>query len=183
MPVTLDTSQYDLPAGALISTVASQDAPGTGSRLVAQLRDRVEKSRAEQKEWGHRFDQLYDRARQSDWNEPFLIQWVAALLEKQRAALELFHPMIEGLQRRAADYATRPDAELLGLCLATIDLILGWVAPYQTLSGKLLEVAAERRATAQKVRYAQPIEGEIDHGALSREFMARFPNIRAALAK
>ena len=30
---------------------------------------------------------------------------------------------------------------------------------------------------------ARPIEGEIDHEALSREFIARFPKLRAALAK
>ena len=30
---------------------------------------------------------------------------------------------------------------------------------------------------------ARPVEGEIDHEALSREFMARYPKLRAALAK
>jgi hypothetical protein len=182
MPVTLDTSQYDLPAGALISAVASQDAPDTRSRLVAQLRDRIEKSRAEQEEWSLRFDQLSDQARRSDWKEPLLIQWVAALLEKQRAALELFHPMIEGLQWRAADYATRPDAEMLELCRASIELILGWMTPYQTLCGKLLQLAGERRP-ADAVLRARPVTGEIDYAELSREHMARYPKIRAALAK
>ena len=34
-----------------------------------------------------------------------------------------------------------------------------------------------------KVLRAKPIKGEVDHEALSREFMARFPKLRAALAK
>ncbi len=34
-----------------------------------------------------------------------------------------------------------------------------------------------------KVLRAKPVEGEVDHAALSREFMARFPKLRAALAK
>jgi hypothetical protein len=40
-----------------------------------------------------------------------------------------------------------------------------------------------RSATTVGTMRARPAEGEIDHAALSREFMARFPKIRAALAK
>ena len=36
---------------------------------------------------------------------------------------------------------------------------------------------------AEKVLRARPIKGEIDHGALTREIIARFPKILAALAK
>jgi hypothetical protein len=35
----------------------------------------------------------------------------------------------------------------------------------------------------KKVLRARPVKGPVDHAALSREFMARFPKIRAALAK
>lgn len=35
----------------------------------------------------------------------------------------------------------------------------------------------------EKVLRAKRVEGEVDHEALSREFMARFPKLRAALAK
>ncbi len=34
-----------------------------------------------------------------------------------------------------------------------------------------------------KVLRAKPAKGEVDHEALTREFMARFPKLRAALAK
>jgi hypothetical protein len=182
MPDLLDTSQYDLPAGALLNAFASDDVAGARSELLGQLHDRIEKGREDQKEWGSRFDRLYEEARKGAWSEPFLIQWAAALLEKQRAALEMFRPIIEVLQCRAADYAARPDAELLELCLATIVLVLGWITPYQNLCEELLQLAAKRRPDDVVLR-ARPIEGEIDHTALSREFMERFPNIRAALAK
>jgi hypothetical protein len=43
--------------------------------------------------------------------------------------------------------------------------------------------AAKQHPTKKKVMRARPVKGEIDHTALSREFMARFPKIRAALAK
>lgn len=40
-----------------------------------------------------------------------------------------------------------------------------------------------RQPAADEVLRARPVKGEIDHKALSREFMARYPKIRAALAK
>jgi hypothetical protein len=36
---------------------------------------------------------------------------------------------------------------------------------------------------AKTVLRAKPAKGEVDHGALSREFIKRFPKLRAALAK
>jgi len=39
------------------------------------------------------------------------------------------------------------------------------------------------KPTKAKVLHAKPTKGEVDHEALSREFMARFPKLRAALAK
>jgi hypothetical protein len=182
MPDSLDTIQYDLPAGAFLNAFASGDVTGARSELLGQLHDRIEKGREDQTEWSSRFDRLFEEARKGAWREPLLIQWTAALLEKQRAALELFHPIIEELQRRAADYAARPDAELLELCLATIVLVLGWITPYQKLCGELLELAAKPRP-ADVVLRARPAEGEIDYAGLSREHLARYPKIRAALAE
>ena len=43
--------------------------------------------------------------------------------------------------------------------------------------------AAKQRPDEKKILRARPVAGEIDHAALSREFIARFPKIRAALAK
>jgi len=54
---------------------------------------------------------------------------------------------------------------------------------YQSLRERLLKLASERRINAGGILRARPVEGDIDHQALSREFMARFPKIRAALAK
>jgi hypothetical protein len=43
--------------------------------------------------------------------------------------------------------------------------------------------AAEKQRGLKKILRAKPVEGEVDHEALTREFMARFPKLRAALAK
>ena len=42
---------------------------------------------------------------------------------------------------------------------------------------------APRQPAPGEVLRARPVKGKIDHAELSREFMARFPKIRAALAK
>jgi hypothetical protein len=183
MPNTLDVSQYDLPAGILLDPFDLDGVAVERSELLAQLNNRIETSRVKRGEWALRFDSLYEEARRSDWSEAFLTQWAATLLERQRAALERFHPMIERLRQRAAGYAAEPDPELLELYQACMELILGWITPYQRLCGKLLELAAQRRDSSDKTLRARPVEGEVDHEALSREFMARFPKIRAALAE
>jgi hypothetical protein len=43
--------------------------------------------------------------------------------------------------------------------------------------------SAKQRPDEKKILRARPVKGEIDHAALSREFIARFPKILAALAK
>jgi hypothetical protein len=45
------------------------------------------------------------------------------------------------------------------------------------------EKPAAKPGAEKKVLRAKPAKGEVDHEALSREFMARFPKLRAALAK
>lgn len=58
------------------------------------------------------------------------------------------------------------------------------VLPEKLKSGNSRESATvERRAAASEVLRARPVEGEIDYDELSREHIARYRNIRAALAK
>jgi hypothetical protein len=48
---------------------------------------------------------------------------------------------------------------------------------------ELLHSAADRHAAPEKIHRARSIAGEIDHNALTREIIARFPKILAALAE
>ena len=48
MQDALDVSRYDLPAGALLNSVALDSAPGGRAQLLTQLRDCVAKIRTEQ---------------------------------------------------------------------------------------------------------------------------------------
>ena len=64
----------------------------------------------------------------------------------------------------------------------SVEIAEAWLALYRELQDKLLKLAAERRP-ADAVLRARPVEGEIDCAELSCEHMARYPKIRAALAK
>jgi hypothetical protein len=100
MPVIVDVSRYDLPDGALLEAIAVDAAASARSLLLARLRDHQEKSRAALGEWRELFDRLYEEAVRKDFSSRFLIQWVAALLEKERAALERLYPMMDRLQQK-----------------------------------------------------------------------------------
>ena len=183
MPDLVNVSQYDLPAGAFLEAIAADDAAGSRSGLLARLRDHQKKSRAALQEWRDLFDKLYEEAVRRHFTSRFLVQWVAALLEKERAALERLHPMMDKLQQKLDERGDGIDAEARELFQESIDTAFDWITPYQTLCTKLLKLASESRIATGEVLRARPVAGEVDHDALSREFMARFPKIRAALAE
>jgi hypothetical protein len=183
MPDALDPSQYDLPAGALLDAARLDSASGASSGLVAQLRDHQEKSRAMLEEWRDLFERLDEEAARRDFSSQFLVQWAAALLEKERAALERLHPLINKLHQKMAEGGDRVDAEARDLFQESIDSAFEWVTPYQTLCTKLLKLASERRIDGGGILRARPVAGDIDHEALTREIITRFPKILAALAE
>jgi hypothetical protein len=182
MPDTLDFLQYDLPAGALLEAIALDNEAGARSRLLVRLRDHQEKSRAMLEEWRDLFDSLYLEAVHRDFSSRFLVQWAAALLEKERAALERLDPLMDKFDQQTAEGGEKIDAEIRELLQESIDTAFDWITPYQTLRTKLLKLASERRIAAG-VRRARPIAGEVDYAELTREIVARFPKILAALAK
>lgn len=179
----LDAYQFELPVGALAGVLNFEDASDDRNSLLMQALDRIEKSHTAQAEWAQQFDRLYEEAAQGDYSAPFLVRWAGALIEKQRAASEQIYPLLEQIQGVLATLERRPDPELAALCVATFSVTLNWMTPYQRLSGQLLDLASSRQQSVNNVLRAKPVEGEVDHEALTREFMARFPKLRAALAK
>ena len=105
------------------------------------------------------------------------------MLEKERAALERLYPMMDKLQQKLDERGDGIDAEARELFQESIDTAFDWITPYQTLCTKLLKLASESRIATGDVPRARPVAGEVDHDALSREFMARFHKIRATLAE
>lgn len=107
-----------------------------------------------------------------------LVMLAERIRESEAGARELLYPWMDALSQAISvpsDEGRQYIQELLKISEA-------WLALYRETRSKLLQLAAER-SPADSVLRARSIEGEIDHEALSREFMERFPKIRAALAE
>jgi hypothetical protein len=98
MSDVLDTSRFALPSGALINAFEADEDAGSRSQLLERVRKHIEKGRATQKEWARAFDGLYEEAVSADFSAPSLMRWSAALLERERAALERLYPFLEDTQ-------------------------------------------------------------------------------------
>jgi hypothetical protein len=178
MPDTLDASRYELPLATLIAGMESTEAAdnwarfhSTQERALAALENR----RAE-------LDTLYERAVAPDTGWQEITQVAAMIGEWGRAAAEKLYPQIDALQRKLADPGNGMPLELRRARRESVKVAQSWLDLYRDLREKLLKLAAERRP-ADVVLRARPVQGEVDHDALSREFIARFPKLRAALAK
>lgn len=171
------------PDPALIDALFAESAPAERLRRLAQLRLQVKKGRTFLKEQADNLDQLYEEIAQGNADAEDFNRLAEVVLEKRRADAERLSPGIETLRQKLAVRRDRLDPEIRQRFEENLDVAVGWLALYDGLYRRLLKLASERRGDARRILRAHPVEGDIDHEALSREFMARFPKIRAALAK
>jgi hypothetical protein len=179
----IDVSQEISPIVALIDAFGSANLPGERRRLLVQLRERVEASRSALREHSATLDALYEQADQSNADADSVLQMANATLEKARSVAEKLNPGCEFLGQKLAAHPELHDPDFYPYFQESLDIAANWSALYRTLYHRLLKLASERRIASGGVLRARPVEGDINHEALSREFMARFPKIRAALAK
>ncbi len=178
-----DIAQYDLPMAALIDALASDAASVAEPGLVARLRDLRRKSRAAFAKQSDDLDKLYEEAAQGDADPVHLEQIAEAVLERERAKAERLRPQMAALEEKLARHGDKLDPGVRECFQEILDIAVGSLELYKTLRNRLLALSANRRSGPEGLLRARPIAGTIDHEALSREFMARFPKIRAALAK
>jgi hypothetical protein len=173
---TVDVSQDEATLAALIAAAEWTEAASEWAKLHSaheRALAALELRRAE-------FSTLYERAVAPDsgWQE--ITQVALRIGEWGRAAAEQLLPQIDALQRKLAAREMSP--EVRRMRERSIAVAEDWLALYRDLHAKLLRLAAERRP-AGEVLHAQPVEGEVDYAELSREHLARYPKIRAALAE
>ena len=87
------------------------------------------------------------------------------------------------LQNYLTGSSWRDDPEAYALVQQAVEIVTSYVSGYLRLSGKPIRIDAEQCAGAAAVLRARPVEGEVDYAELSREHIARYPKIRAALAE
>jgi hypothetical protein len=103
--------------------------------------------------------------------------------EKEREAARHCNPVIAALKSTLSRPQNKFEADVQQLLRDGIEVLEGWLAHYHGLSKMLARQAAGRRHTSDGRLPANPVEGEIDHDTLTREIVARFPKILAAVAK
>jgi hypothetical protein len=142
------------------------------------LRKQIEEDRAKQAEMTALIGQPAPDDLDADW----LLQHGEKLLEKEEEFSEAVRPVVGLLKDLLLpSRVLEPEVELL--VRDSVEILEAWAPLYRDLGNRMLEFATERRAAVGDVLRARPVKGEIDHSALSREFIARFPKIRAAVAK
>jgi hypothetical protein len=180
MPDGFDVSR-NFSDPALINALRSELWP-EAQELLARLRRRVMENRGALEEHAGEFNKAYEEAARGSLDANGLVQLAETVLEAERGAAEQLYPWMEALKERLIPRSERAQ-EAQQYLHELHDFAVAWLATYQVLRERLLKLASERRIAAGEVLRARPVEGDIDHDALSREFMARFPKIRAALAK
>ena len=178
MSDAIDATRYELPVAALIDTIESTEAASNWDELHSAQERAVAALESRRVE----LNTLYERAVAPDtgWQE---ISEVAAMIgEWGRVAAEKLLPQIETLQRKLAAPGNDTSPEARRARQESINVAESWLALYHDTRAKLLKLEAERRP-ADVVLRARPVEGDIDHEAVTREIIERFPKILAALAE
>jgi len=151
-------------------------------KQLVKLRKQAKQDRAELAKATEWLAQHFEQPAPNDLHADALTQYADEAKEKTRITTEQFAPVIKALRGLLTpDDALEPEVE--ELVRDGLGILEGWLEFYNGLHKMLVRQLAERGTTAGEVLRARPVTDKIDHAALSREFMARFPKIRAALAK
>jgi hypothetical protein len=178
MSDAIEPSPELLPEPALIEALGADISTAEKVTALARLRQRVEKNRASLQEHARKFNEMCDKA-EHDLPVEGLVQLAERVQESEKGAAERIDPWIQALQQALVVSSQEGRQQIEEL----IEISTAWLAVYHDTRTRLLNLASGWRAAAGETLRARPISGDIDHEALSREFMARFPKIRAALAK
>jgi hypothetical protein len=176
MPEGIDFSP-DFVKPSLLGELRADISAARKADALARLGHLVEANRRGLQKHARQFQKMYAEATQRLPRQG-LVMLAERIGESEAGARELLYPWMEALQQAISvpsDEGRQYIQELLKISEA-------WLTLYRQTRNKVFQLAAER-SPADRVLRARSVEGEVDHEALSREFMARFPKIRAALAK
>jgi hypothetical protein len=174
----IDFSQDVLPDPALIEALRADTSTDEKVTLLARLRQRVEKNKASLKEQARKFNEMCDEAGRALPVEG-LVQLAERVHESEKGVAERLYPWIQALQQARAV----PSQEGQQYIEELIEISSAWLAAYQDAHSRLMKLASGQQAATGEVLHARPVEGDIDYAELSREHIARYPRIRAALAE
>jgi hypothetical protein len=171
------------PLVAVVEAFTSASSRADRASLLAQLRDQLEKLQAADEKLQAKLREFHEGASEDDVGATEADQAALVLREDEAAAANLLLPRILSLQRYLTGTSLSDDPEGHQLLQKAVNIAVGYVAGYQNVRDQFIRLDVARGATVGEVMRARPVEGDIDHEALTREIVARFPKILAALAK
>jgi hypothetical protein len=169
--------------GPILELVAFAHSEGVRKEGFARLRNQQAKGRAALEQYAEQLDRLYEDIARSGHNADWLNDAADIVRRSEESQRERLRPGVEALKQKLASYGASRDAEARRLIAESIAVGEAWLSLPTALHKKLLQLGAERRAAAQQIRRARPVAGEIDYDGLTREIIARYPNILKALAE
>jgi hypothetical protein len=152
-------------------------------RLLARIRSQLGNLRAADEKARAELEAIFKSASEGGVVAAEALQAALSSRVNERSVAEALLPRIQSLQRYLTDTPPLEDPEAHRLLEKAVNIALGYAAGYQNLRDRLIADAAGLETAAGGVSHRRPAEGEIDHAALTREIIARFPKILAALAE
>ena len=183
MPGPIDLVHYALPPRSLVDSLFSDAASAEKSSLITKLRAQRKKGRAALKQHSENLEKLCEEVSYSIADPAHLLRLAEVVLRNERAAAEQLRPRLEMFQEKLATQGHKLDPELRQLFQENLEIPLGWLELYETLRKRLLAFASDEKPASESILRARPVTGDINYAELSREHIARYPKIRAALAK
>ena len=147
--------------------------------MTVQWREYVREGQAGVKRQAIAFEGIYRDAVQRNLGLSDILDLAAATLEEQQQEAAHIDPVEEILLRQAA---SANDPELLPIIRQGLEIMRRTLDSFDLLRNRLLALAKERKGPRQILR-ARPLVGDVNHEALTREIVERFPKILAGLAK
>jgi hypothetical protein len=180
MPDGFDLSADIAPVAALVNAVGSESE-------LASKRSQLDRSqeRAKQaiREYVAELDSLYEDIRRSGHTSDWILQAAAIIRRRELTERERLNPGLDVLRQKLFAYPLLEPSDARKVLEESIAIAEAWLALPAALHEKLIALAAGRRAAANKIRRAQPVEGAMESTELTRKIIARFPKILAELAK
>jgi hypothetical protein len=178
MSDAIEPSPELVPESGLVQALRADISTAEKLAVLARLRRLVEKNRASLHKHVRSFNDMCDEAGRKLPSEG-LVQLASRVHESEKGAAEQLAPWIQDLQQALK----RPSQEGRHYIEELIKISEAWLTVYRDARTRLLTLASERQTSNDGILRAEPAAGDIDYAELSREHIARYPKIRAALAK
>jgi len=163
-----------------IDALKREVVPGVTQPTLTRLHRHLTKARAS---LGQFIAELEALESEGETDRALLVRMADDALEKGRKAAEEFRSGIDPLSDQLAANGGGMSVKAARYLRESLRIANVWLAGVEAYRIALLRMDVAEVVTPGKVLRARPVEGAIDYAELSRDTIAKFPKILAALAK